>query len=1008
MHPRFTAHPTGVLRASALAGPHGLPPWPDGAVRDIDHHGAWIAWLGQVRGHHVLGPAISDASPTLAQRIDRICREGSSGRDLVRVVRSCARYVLRAQSRAAPFGLFAGVTTTRFASTASGNIGERHRPVGRVSAAWLRAAVDQVESCEPEFTARLLVTVNTLAVVRGERILVEHQPDPGADRGRRSTLRLTAPARVALEAARTPLSRAEVENALNTAFPGRDEAAHALVDTLLRHRVLVSCLHPPMDTPDPLGHLIAAARDCGADKHPHVSTVLSWLEAARQGLRDHDAAPGTTARAAAMDQARTAMAKVAPVDAPTWVDLRLKGDLHLPRTVAWQIQEAAHVLACLSPIRQGSPAWADYHRRFCERYGSGAVVPVVEVTDPDRGLGFPAGFHGSRLPVPAAEALSERDAVLLGLAQRATLDGTGEVMLDDALLDRLGATWPGTVWPHTELRVRVHATSRDALDTGDFRVVVAGVSRGAGTTVGRFLDLLPSPGRNALSDLYRHLPTLRQDAVLAQLTCPAASARGDQVSRTPAVLPTRLALGQHHPADARALGLDGLAVTADPHHLHLVTRRDLRPVEPVVLSAIEFTRAAHPLLRFLAELPWSRTTVAVPFSWGAATHLPVLPRVRWQQCVLAPTRWRLDAHTLPGPRAPWREWVEGLRRWRTTYQVPAKVEAGENDQRLLLDLDLPAHQDLVRADLASTGRVFLREASTDADLAWIGGRAHEVVATLTADQKPISVRLRPGSAHPRAGEHLPGATAGWCSVKLYGHPDHATGLITGELPRLAAAGPLTWWFLRYQDPDPHLRLRVRINDPGQLTAVHAWTRDLRDRGLVAAIVHDTYTPESGRFGPGTAMKAAETLFVADSRAVAAQLSTDRSQSGARVWAAVSMVDLVHHLLQDAPATWRWLIDHAPPAPTDRAEAARTITLTAPGHEGLPAPIQDAWGHRAEAARAYAKALTDVGAGVEDVLPDLLHLHSARLFGPDPDAERACLALARRAALSWNARLKEHR
>ncbi|GHD36636.1 lantibiotic dehydratase C-terminal domain-containing protein [Nocardiopsis kunsanensis] len=119
-----------------------------------------------------------------------------------------------------------------------------------------------------------------------------------------------------------------------------------------------------------------------------------------------------------------------------------------------------------------------------------------------------------------------------------------------------------------------------------------------------------------------------------------------------------------------------------------------------------------------------------------------------------------------------------------------------------------------------------------------------------------------------------------------------------------------------------------------------------------------------------------------------------------------MTDLVRHLLGNASDARRWLIDHAPPGATDRGEAARTITLTHPDHDSCPAPIRDAWQHRVEAARAYAKALANLGFAATQVLPDLLHLHSARLFGPDPDAERACLALARAAALSWNARTKE--
>lgn len=1003
MRPRFTAHPTGVLRASTLSGIRDLPSWPSGPVEDPEHHGAWITWLGQVREHPLLGAAISDASPSLMQRIDRIYRVGGNRREVRRVVRSCIRYVLRAQSRATPFGLFAAVTTTPFTSTVSGHIGDHHRPVTQVSTAWTRSAVERLEACEAQFTARLLVLSNNLAVLRGGRIIVEHQPEPGTDRGRRSSLRLTVPADAALEAARTPTPWSEVEATLNATFPDREDSVHTLVETLVRHRVLLTCLHPPLDSPDPLGHLIAAAHNADAGHYPRAAKILAHLENAHQALREHDTSPSPTKRAALMGHARTMLTDVAPADTPTGVDLRLESDLELPRAIAWQVQGATAVLTRLSPLREGTSNWRDYHRRFCERYGIGALVPVDELTDPDRGLGLPSGFVGTRLPDPPAEALSERDTILLDLAQRATLDGAGEIVVDDTLLGRLGADRPDLVWPHTEVRVRVHASSREAMNTGDFDVRVAGVSRGAGTTVGRFLDLLPSPGREALHELYQRLPTLRQDAVLAQLTCPSASARGDQVSRAPVVLPTHLSLGQHHRDGARTLSMADLAVTADPHHLHLVTRHGLKPVEPVVFNAIEFTRAAHPLLRFLAELPWNRAAMPVPFDWGAATHLPYLPRVRWQQCVLAPARWRLDAHSFPGPEAPWREWVDHLNRWRTTQRVPVQVELGENDQRLRVDLDRPAHQDLVRTELGRQGRIFLRETSTDQDLGWLGGRAHEIVTTLTAEQEPIPVRRRPGSAHPRIGEHLPGGS-GWCSMKLYGHPDHAIGLITHEFPRLS----LDWWFLRYQDPEPHLRLRVRITGSDQIQVVHDWTSALRHRGLVAALIHDTYTPESGRFGPQPAIEAVEELFVADSNAVASQLTTDSGVSGMRVWAAVSMTDLVHALLGNASAARRWLIDYAPSVPTDRAEAAQTMTLTAPDRDPQPVPIRKAWEQRAEAARTYAKALAELGSTAEEVLPDLLHLHAVRLFGPDPDAERACLALARTAAVSWNARMQEPR
>jgi hypothetical protein len=44
-----------------------------------------------------------------------------------------------------------------------------------------------------------------------------------------------------------------------------------------------------------------------------------------------------------------------------------------------------------------------------------------------------------------------------------------------------------------------------------------------------------------------------------------------------------------------------------------------------------------------------------------------------------------------------------------------------------------------------------------------------------------------------------------------------------------------------------------------------------------------------------------------------------------------------------------------------------------------------------------------GTAPADLLPDLLHLHHVRIAGLDLDSERACLHLARAAALSWTTR-----
>lgn len=1017
MTPRFTTHPKALLRASALSGVEELPAWPPVPWGDPSQGRVWLEWLRRIETHPLLAPAIADASPVLFRRLRAVCRDGAQGRDLVRVARSCARYVLRGQGRATPFGLFAGIAPLTFSDAVTGDIGDDHRVVTRLSEAWIAATVARLERSSAPFAARLRLVANDLAAVTSDHVELARQPRSGTDRTGDTIVQRTPAVALALERARAPIVRRHLERDLIRAFPGHDEAARAMVDELVGQRLLLTCLRPPMDTPDPLSHIITAARAAGADRCPKAREILAQLEQVRRALRRHDqAAPGTPRRRARA-HARRALARVADTAPDVSVDLQLDSTLTLPRSVAWQAQGAASVLARLNPSPRGTPIWRDYHQRVCERYGVGTLVPVTELVDPHRGLGYPAGFFTSRLPPPPKPPMSDRDATLMDLAQRALLDGSGEVVLDEPTLQRLDAA-PEVVLPHTELRMQVLAPTRRALDDGDFELLLEGVSRAAGTTTGRALNLLTPHEQQTRTNPLRNLPTVRSEAISAQLSCSSAYEVGDRISRTPRVLETRLAVGQHHPGhtNADALCVADLAVMADARHLHLMSMSWNRPVEPVVLSAIELTRASHPLMRFLAEVATARIAVTVPFSWGAADRLPFLPRVRWQRCVLAPARWRLNVHDLPGPRTPAAEWDASLGQWRTAYGVPTRVRFGSGDQLLHVDLDQAAHRQLVRDHLDRDEDIALREAPTAQGLGWISGRAHEVTATMTATPTPVAVpsRMSTVAARSPTTEHLPGGT-GWLSMRLYGHPDRAPTLITDHLPLLDEMTD-QWWFLRYHDPDPHLRVRIRIDRPEQAGPVNEWTRNLRRQGRIADVVHDTYVPETGRFGPDRTMAAAEGLFVADSRAVRAQLAAIGEPTHAptwaattRAWAAASMTDLAHHLLGSAEDARSWLITHAPRAPTVRDEMAHTIALTDPTTEvnadQSPAPIRRAWNTRAHATTAYAKALADVGAEPNQVLADLLHLHTTRLFGPDTDTERTCLALARGAALGWTARWK---
>jgi thiopeptide-type bacteriocin biosynthesis protein len=125
-----------------------------------------------------------------------------------------------------------------------------------------------------------------------------------------------------------------------------------------------------------------------------------------------------------------------------------------------------------------------------------------------------------------------------------------------------------------------------------------------------------------------------------------------------------------------------------------------------------------------------------------------------------------------------------------------------------------------------------------------------------------------------------------------------------------------------------------------------------------------------------------------------------------------MLDMVTAFTAQPVDGWRWLLDHAPRTTTAAGRQTRTraIALTGPDQAGqLSAQpggraVVEAWKRRSEPLAAYRDAL--LTHGVTDptiVLPDLLHLHHVRVLGLSPDTERACLSVARAAALSLLAR-----
>jgi hypothetical protein len=268
--------------------------------------------------------------------------------------------------------------------------------------------------------------------------------------------------------------------------------------------------------------------------------------------------------------------------------------------------------------------------------------------------------------------------------------------------------------------------------------------------------------------------------------------------------------------------------------------------------------------------------------------------------------------------------------------VPRYVYLSFGDNRLLLDLDDEAQADQLRVEihrLAKDAQLLLQEALPAPEDAWVGGPGGHFITELMVPLVLQSNRDSPDAALPRSRPSLTTADrmrppgSHWLFTKLYGPRAFEHDLLTGPVAELcqqalAMGVAEDWFFLRYADPDPHLRIRFRGRSERLIAKlfphVCEWAQRLIGDGLCARLCFDTYDRELERFGGTAGTAAAEAIFGADSRAVIEmlRLSRDGLLGIDMTFLAVLSVDgLLTGLGSSEAERLDWYRDRVAPAPS---------------------------------------------------------------------------------------------
>ncbi len=851
--------------------------------------------------------ALAVGSASLLAAIDRFSQSGLTQRDADRMRAKLRRYQIRMSTRPTPYGLFAGVALASWGENTDLRIcATLARTRTRPDMAWLMNLVMSAEA-DPAIRRHLSLVANPLAVVEAGRLfLSERAPSGPASPVIPVSVRATNVVKRALALARSPICYADLVARLCEATPSATvEKVEKLLNELWEQTVLLTDLRPPLTSSSPARYVadrmarIPDAAGAMATLNTFVTALSTWdslkVEQRAEGFKSLLAESGV------------------PLDGsqqiPIQVDMAMSLEGRIGNIIAREAAQTAELLLRLSPSPRGISTLADYRQLFVNRYGYDREVPLKELLDAQRGLG-PPSFHSHESVGPDPSKAAQRAQTLLQLACAALRRRERAVLLDEPLIARLETWRPSsdTAPLSLDINVLIGAGSAAAMDSGDF-VMVLGPNLGAasaGRNLGRFADLLAPDGIDALERTAAAEQAHAPDQLWAEAVYIPANFRLANVVIRPAVRTYELALGVTPGVpSSRVIPLDELVVGVEQDRFYVGW--------PAVGKRVNFS-AGHMLntynapaaIRFLSLLSNDGKAVLSGFDWGPAESFQYLPRVQAGRIVLRPAQWRIQKGEIDiESPAAFRSSLDG---WRVEWDAPQLISLRVGDNRLILDLDQDVEAAELKAEIQKLGdgqSITVQEVLPSLDEAWLQGEGghyySELVVSLilrqnarratganaadaaSARDSPKTTAAASGAGFVEKGEaasrlHPPGSE--WLFVKLYCPRNLENDVVPESMLTFAenvvAAGLAdSWFFIRYSDPDPHIRLRFhgppqRLS--GQLFAgVCAWAGGLMAEGLCLKFAFDTYDQEIERFGGAAGMAAAEGLFSADSRGSAGLL-----------------------------------------------------------------------------------------------------------------------------------------
>lgn len=811
--------------------------------------------------------ALHLASPSLCKVIDKQVNEGKIPEK--KILKSLFRYLVRMSSRSTPFGLLAGVSlgevTKKEKSEITISNETNHFPQYRLDMEYLYSIIQHIEK-DRNIQLNLNYACNNTVYNQGTDLKFYKQEYCHIKKnihGKLCSIKSNKTIEYVLQKSQAPTNYLEFVRHLTTNGVSYKKAC-IFIDKLIENQILISELIAPLTDRDILDNLIQKLERIDHDQtYTPVLKKISYFLKSNTSLIDRSD-------------------KITHLLQQHFPDIKhnnlLQGDLaidmlknHLEEKKITTIVKQLNELLPLSS-NPSKKSLERFTKLFIDRYES-RMIPLLEALDPDTGIGYGNKSHiyssnddifknFDPLMHDASEGASSQHPYMQLVINKYTdaiRDGLHDIQLTSSDLLTL----------HREKQDNEHlpyscyamgSLLSDRTNSAQTLFYMNGFGGISSTNLISRFGYLDKKIDNLLHEVADFEQNFESDSIIAEIIH-LPDPRSGNILKRPSFRHAEIPINGQSSNNSICINLKDLYLCYSEGKLILWSLKHKKQVIPRLSTAHNY-HFGMSIYRFLADLQFQEAKLQIKWDWGILSSVTYLPRVTYKNIIISRAKWNIRKAILPDFRTLLRE-----------NNLPKQVYLIEGDNELLLHLENPICQQTLLEKLKNED-ICLEEdlySYFDSPVLNAAGSAYSnelvipLVKTYNSKKKALTLFLNEAKRHHTLGSE-------WIYIQIFTGPLVIERLLKDEVWKLvedlkSRSIIKNWFFVRYNDPDHHLRLRFEVNKsadfPLIVASVYHLLTPLLDQRIVYDIKYGTYTREIERYSP-LLMKDSEKLFTIDS------------------------------------------------------------------------------------------------------------------------------------------------